>query len=718
MRIETTDLAGGPVPADVVVRAVDEKLYDAGVAWDDDPVWPLYGSIAGAIAATYASHQVPIGSAGPGCGSATGGGAGSTGGGTVREDFRDRILFRQVRTGPDGTAVVTMDLSDDLTAWHVAAVAVSDDLRVGTVAVLVPVGLPFFVEPVAPDVVVAADRPSVVLRAYGSALRTSDTVRFTVRAPTLLAQPVTADAAAFSSAVVPLAAAGSVEPLPVGVHRIVVEGVAETESGEEVRDAKVLTIEVVTSQVTARRTDVVAVTTGSRLPGAAEALTTCTFTDAGRGALIPTLETIAAATGPRADQQAAAAAAADLLVASFGRDPSSLPSRAFDPSTFTYGSDGVALVPYGTAELEVTALAALGAPDRFPRSSLEDPLAAIAASGEETRERRIVALAGLAALGAPVLGEVRSAAATTDLTDMERIWLAVAAAEAGDLAIAASLERGILAERGEGSPGWARVRTGSTLHDPIAATALLAIAAAKIGDPVAVDLEAYVLGEQDEEAVHPLEEVAYVARALERLPRTPARFAYTLAASRRVEDLAAGGSVTLTLTPAQLAAITVEPLIGAVSAACAWDEAVAAASLPHGSSVTVVRHVTPSGPIPAGSLVTIDLTVTVEALAPDGLYRATEILPAGLAPVGSLLTPPSSGDEEPQDIALAPWSSVGNRVEWGFWPSAEKHTFLLRTFGRVVAPGTYAWEPAVVQLVDAPTIGAATAATTVTIAAP
>jgi len=36
----------------------------------------------------------------------------------------------------------------------------------------------------------------------------------------------------------------------------------------------------------------------------------------------------------------------------------------------------------------------------------------------------------------------------------------------------------------------------------------------------------------------------------------------------------------------------------------------------------------------------------------------------------------------------------------------------------VVAPGMYAWEPAVVELVGAPSIGASTAATTVTILAP
>jgi hypothetical protein len=45
---------------------------------------------------------------------------------------------------------------------------------------------------------------------------------------------------------------------------------------------------------------------------------------------------------------------------------------------------------------------------------------------------------------------------------------------------------------------------------------------------------------------------------------------------------------------------------------------------------------------------------------------------------------------------LRPWSMVGNRAEWGLWfDGSTRKAFTLRTTGRIVAPGTYAWEPAV-----------------------
>ncbi len=715
--VRTREPAGGPVAADVVIRAIDQKLYDAGMAWDDDPAWSLYGAVDGGLAATYVSHQLPGRHESPGCGSTTGGGDG--GGGDVRTDFRDRVVFVRVRTGPDGMATVSIPLPDDLTAWHVAADATTDDLRVGTATTSIPVGLPFFVEPVVPDTVLASDAPGIVLRAYGSALAAGDVVRYTVRAPTLLTAPATVDAPAFENDVAWLSPTGA--PLPAGLHRIVVEATARTAAGE-LRDAKEVTLEVVPTRLTARRTVVAPVASGRGLPGAADGLTTCTLADAGRASLVPLLESIAAGEGPRADQRSAAAAAADLLVAEFGRAPADLPASSFDPRPFVYTA-GVALLPYGSPDLDLTALAAIGAPDVFDAAVLEQYLGAVLTSAGTPRDRRIVALAGLAALGAPVAADLQAAAAADDLSDLERAWLAVGLAEVGDLTAAARMERGLLAETGERSGGWARLRTGTTAHHSITATALLAIAAARIGDPLAPDLEAYVTGERDPDAVHPLEEVAYATRAFERLPSAEARVAWTVDGTRHEEDLGSDPPVALVLTPAQRDAIVLEPLAGAVSAACAWDEPTPAAALPADASISVIRRVAPSGALPSGALVTIELTVTAGPLAPTGLYRTVETLPAGLAPTGRLVGPPvddgeGDGNEAEEDHAIPPWSIVGNRAEWGFWlPAADGKPIVLRTVGRVVAPGTYAWEPAVVQSVTAPSIGATVPATSITVLA-
>ena len=68
------------------------------------------------------------------------------GGGDERVDFRDTVLFRSVDTDANGRASVSFKVSDDLTSWHVSASAITSDLEAGFGSVLVPVGLPFFVD--------------------------------------------------------------------------------------------------------------------------------------------------------------------------------------------------------------------------------------------------------------------------------------------------------------------------------------------------------------------------------------------------------------------------------------------------------------------------------------------------------------------------------------------------------------------------------------------
>jgi hypothetical protein len=720
VRVSTRDLAGGPVAADVVVRAIDEKIYDAGLAWDGGDLWYPDSWPDAAIMGTSVSHQFPdlVGDRCCGC-STTGGGGFEGGVRDVRSDFRDRVLFARVRTGADGTIRVPFDLSDDLTSWRVTASAVTDDLRAGSASVDVPVGLPFFVEPVAADTVLAMDTPGVVLRAYGSALRAGDVVHYVVRAPTLATAPIAVDAAAFTSGVAWLSRVGAA--MPLGTHRVEVEGTVR--SGSRVlRDAKEMTIVIVAARNGIRTTRVVAVAGDTRPPGGDDALTTCTIADAGRASLVPLLDEIAGG-GPRADQAAAGAAARDILIAEFAGEGWRSASAAFDPSPYLVDGQGISLLPYASADLELTALVAIGAPDAFPRLNVEPYLLEIASSSDEPRDRRIMATAALAALGAPVVAGLREAAAVADLSVTERVWLAVGLGEAGDLTRAAGMERALLAESGQRSGPWARLRVGSTAHTSTEATALLAVVAARVGDPLAPDLEAYVREAVDTEAVHPLEEVAYVARAMQRLPVTTARVAYSIQGKRSEATLGPHRAVALVLTPPQRAETVVRTLQGAASMVCSWDAPAAGGDLPRDASISIVRSVEPAGPIPAGSLVTVRLTVSVGAVAPSGSYRVVETLPAGLAPTTDWVMERAAAESEGDSEApreQSPWVIEGNRVEWGFWWGGKTSgdRAVLRVTARVVAPGGYTWEPAVVQLESAPGVGAATEPAGIVVNAP
>ena len=208
--VTTRTATGQPTGASVFVRAVDEKLFAMGAADMDDPLGELYQSTGSGLVATGWSHSSPIVDDGYGEGDTTGGG-GDDGG---REDFRDWLVARLVATGADGRATVSFDLSDDLTSWRVVGSAITAGLQAGVGHVHVPVGLPFFAEVVLAPVYLAADRPAVRLRAYGSALRDGDPVRFTVTSGTVPIASVTADATAFEAVEVEL------PNMPVGTHRL------------------------------------------------------------------------------------------------------------------------------------------------------------------------------------------------------------------------------------------------------------------------------------------------------------------------------------------------------------------------------------------------------------------------------------------------------------------------------------------------------------------
>src|SRR6185503_19118965 len=93
--VRTLDRTGKPVPATVVLRAVDEKLYDIGAASASDPLGALYEWVDSGVLAEYASHRSPANVNGRDT-------AGGDGDDYDRSDFRDVVLFQTVDTGDDG----------------------------------------------------------------------------------------------------------------------------------------------------------------------------------------------------------------------------------------------------------------------------------------------------------------------------------------------------------------------------------------------------------------------------------------------------------------------------------------------------------------------------------------------------------------------------------------------------------------------------------------
>jgi uncharacterized protein YfaS (alpha-2-macroglobulin family) len=697
LEVRTADAAGHPVPATVTLRAVDEKLFTSGGASEADPLGDLYATVADGLLYSYTSHLLPAPPPGGGCG--------STGGG--RDDFRDTVLFRQLRTDASGRGRVTFSLSDDLTAWHVSASAVSPGLEAGEASILVPVGLPFFVEPTLAAEYLAGDRPSLGLRAYGSALRAGDRVTFTVSSTSLAMAALTVTGAAFATVAVPLPA------LAPGEHAITISatGVTGTNGSTPLADRITRTFRVVESRLTEASTAYATLVTGAR-PAGGPGLTTYTFADAGRGRYVPLLEALASAGGTRLDQALAQAWARDLLNRTFGRDPGSLPPATFDPTRYQRPGAGLALLPYGSPDGALDVRLALLAPQWFNADDLASALAGAFGTSDEaarTREQNTLVLAGRAALGGATLADVRSALAQPGLTIREQLYLALAAEALGDDPTARSIERDLLVAHGEELGAWVRLRVGTTFDDTVEATALLALVAAGLGDPVAAAAEAYVADNPATDELFVLHELAYVQRVLDRTPSAAARFAWTVDGIRQVIELEPGESRTIALTATQRASLKLEALGGQVGVATRWDVPLDVASTRADATLGLVRTVRPVRQ--GGSLYEVTLRATFAPQALDGPYQVVDLLPSGLAATtlyAAWAEARDATEASPSPLPSAeaiiswPYAVEGQRVLFSIGPTSTRRTVTMRYLARVVTAGNYAWEPAVLQSVAAP----------------
>jgi uncharacterized protein YfaS (alpha-2-macroglobulin family) len=168
-----------------------------------------------------------------------------------------------------------------------------------------------------------------------------------------------------------------------------------------------------------------------------------------------------------------------------------------------------------------------------------------------------------------------------------------------------------------------------------------------------------------------------------------------------------GDSYTLVLTAAQRASFSLERLDGSLVVVTSWISGDGAQ--PSDPRLTVTRTVSPDGVKDGDGLVRVTLEVTFASQVPDGCYRLTDLVPSGLSPIIGTGGYPIDDDT----WANGPYEVEGQRVSWCAGPKDTTRVYTYRA--RVVSPGTYRWEPAVLQSAMAPSLGASTPGTTYTI---
>jgi hypothetical protein len=411
-------------------------------------------------------------------------------------------------------------------------------------------------------------------------------------------------------------------------------------------------------------------------------------------------------------------AAGSLLRAYFGQEP---PFPAdFRSSVYQMEGGGLALLPYGGADLDLSAKVAAVAPDLFGRPPLAQYFRDILADPEVARARGIVALFGLAALGEPVLPTVQDAMGAPELSWRERVFLGLAAAELGDWPSAERVYRELLASFGQARGDMLRLNVGGEPDDVLEATALAAALGAQLADDRAPALFRYTTANTPAGRVLDLERVLYLAAALPGLPGEPVRFRYSLGGERVEAELERGESIALLPGGEGLAGLQLQVEKGRLGVVAISLVPVDPAALAIDPALSVWRAYQPGAPageeapplppppapgeepppvsIQEGQLVRVVLGYELASQAVDGCYQVLDLLPSGLKPV---TRPAARGlDESDENIAF-PYDVSGQRVSFCVSKSDEPRKPLVY-YARVLGLGRYTAEPALIQSMLAP----------------
>lgn len=727
--VEVKDREGRPVGAEVNLSAVDEALF-ALSGQRVDLLGSLYSKrVWDYILLTRGSHEKRL---------APGGGAEQGEGGGERKEFLDAAYFGSVTTGTDGKATVEFTLPDNLTSWRLTYQAFAPGVRAGSGSIDIPVRLPFFVGVSMNETYLSGDEPVVLARAYGSALASASPVSFVAKLARLgpdgkpeSEKEVRAEGQAF-------------RPIDLALGRLekgryslkltgTSAGAGAAAEGSELADTVVLPFEVVDTYLRVDRVDYYEVKEGLRVTGQPGELATLTFTDRERGKYLEMLWRLAGG-GARADMRAAEAVARRLLVERFGYDETFLGPAPTASALLVYqqrGDGGIGLLPYADSNLELTAkIAALEAAAGvgFDRDGLRAYLGAAYDDEGATRERLIVALYGLAALGEPVLGDVQHLAAEPDLSVKEKLYTALALIELGDEEDARAVFSGVLEKYGDRVGPLLRLNVSRDPEEIIPATSLAAMVEAKLKLPDKLALFEYLLDNSPWEELNLLEAALFVEAALPAGPSEAARetLGLTLGPDGTNVKIEPGGSYTLVRRSADLPALTFSNVRGNVGLMVAYRGPIdLGRTHARAGEATLTRTYSVKGrathTFGPGDLVKVTVSFKIFASAPEGSWQLVDFLPSGLKVV------PRAYEVGMQDANLrCPIEVDGQKVTFSVYvehPTDPKTGKVLSKEGsgtvtyyaRVVSLGTSQADPAVLQHVKSGDIFAATEKDVVTI---
>ncbi len=682
LEVKVTDSAQRPVKnAALNLNLVDEAIYMLGEQDVDFP-YTLYKDFVRMMLDNWKSHYRPM----PGGGAEQGGE-----GGGERKNFRDTVLFSSLETDSDGRAAAEFVLPDNLTSWRVTYHVLASDFRAASGKEKILVRLPFFIDVNAASTYLDGDRPTVIMRAYGTGLSTGQKVDYTVALTD--PQGKTTNFAAAGLAFEPLDQ--QLTKLEPGDYSLKVAA-----SSGKLKDSLIRKFSVVSSLQERTVSHYVLLKDGLVLQGGTQEPTHLVFTDYEKSKYLEGLYRLIWMDGGRLEQKLAGQEASQLLTEYFPEEAALVPLQAVAPvAEFQRPDGGMAILPYASSDLELSVLVACGFADRVDERALRGYLRL---KLDEEGQDRSLALLGLAALDEPVLNAIRQELNGPGVSDQSRVNLAMGLLEIGDGAEASRVFRDIVNRYGEDLGGTLRIKVGKDQDDIVLATTRAGLLAARINQPEKIKLYQYLLENPGQDLVNDLEQVQMLRPLLSQMQPGEVSFSYSLDGKKISKRLSGGESFGLTVLPRTLSTLNFTEVQGQVGVSSTYSQTFSGGGIQPSGDLKISRQYQVNAATKTSwkrsDLVKVIIYFEVGSKAPGGIYEVVDILPAGLTYVS-----------RPYDYGIDEGA-----FNWWSFPSEVKGNKLVFTVGktsgtityyaRVSAPGEYVGSAPLISSVTSPAV--------------
>lgn len=426
---DVTDRIGKGRKAEILFSIVDEAYF----ALRDQSVDILNSIYSQYVSTGYKAGSIPHTNSledfdyfgGAECGE-----GGDEGSSDVRLDFRDTALFESVTTDEDGHGQISVMLPDNLTKWRVTYLGITEDLYAGDGTTYVNARLPYFINTVFHDVFIAGDQPVLQMRSFGTEISDDARVDYTVRIEKDGKVWKEADtyAPANQRALIQL------DPLPEGNYTFTVKG-----KYKDFEDAIQLPFEVLPGFVEQTLTEYQTLAENTVFPETKWPARVYFINENVKPYWNELLE-LAYSWNNRIDSIVVRKQAKKLLQ-DFFKDTTVRSWGEYDASRYQLDNGGVALLPYDSADPILTAKICSLNDSSFDYDLMKQYFDRVIVDDNSTSTHIAAAYWGLACLRQPVLLELNELVKDTKLKLIDRLYIALAYAYAGDIDTAGSLYR-------------------------------------------------------------------------------------------------------------------------------------------------------------------------------------------------------------------------------------------------------------------------------------